>query len=658
MKKKILISLIAICTMLFAFGMINASAETSGTCGTNLTWTLDGGTLTISGQGAMRNWTNNSSSVPWYSLEKNIVNVVIEDGVTSIGNYAFSSCSSLISVTIPESVTSIGDEAFSSCSSLISITIPDSVTSIGDDAFSSCSSLVSIIISNRVTSIEGRAFFLCSSLISISIPDSVTRIGGLAFYGCSSLESVTIPESVTSIGASAFYDCSSLESITIPDSVTSIGTKAFSYCRSLNKVSITDLEAWCNIDFGDSLSNPLYYAREFYLNGDLVTDITIPDSVTSIGDYTFCNCSSLISISITIPDGVTNIGEGAFQNCYDLEIVCLPKEIKYIKNDAFNGCTNISTVFYAGSEADWNNILFYSRNENLTNAKIVYNAAKKTYKFETNCNAELSDITDYAIFTMPTVQNDSATLEGWYDNKSLSGEPVTFPYYGNATTLYAAWTDRTGKSFDDAFIAKANQEYTVTSTESGQYVYFEFVPNLSKEYRFYTTGSKDTYGYLYDGNQSRLTLDDDGGDGNNFYISYKLTAGQTYYISAKIYSETGTFTFVVEEPVDYRINEITIKDMSGNSLEAIPAGTFLATVSFTNVSSSADTVIILAQYTDAGAFKGLMYIQTEDVPTGSTIKLSIPVDNSNGDVTKLKAFCWESFGSLTPMGNSASFPAE
>ena len=137
-----------------------------------------------------------------------------------------------------------------------------------------------------------------------------------------------------------------------------------------------------------------------------------------------------------------------------------------------------------------------------------------------------------------------------------------------------------------------------------------------------------------------------------------MTAGQTYYIAAKLYSGTGTFTFVVEEPVDYRINEITIKDMSGNSLQAIPTGTFLATVSFTNVSSNADTVIILAQYTDAGAFKGLMYIQTEDVPTGSTIKLSIPVDNSNGDVAKLKAFCWESFASLTPMGNSASFPAE
>ena len=95
--------------------------------------------------------------------------------------------------------------------------------------------------------------------------------------------------------------------------------------------------------------------------------------------------------------------------------------------------------------------------------------------------------------------------------------------------------------------------------------------------------------------------------------------------------------------------------MSGNSLQTIPTGTFLATVSFTNVGSSEDTVIVLAQYTDAGAFKGLMYIQTEDVPTGSTIKLSIPVDNSKGDVAKLKAFCWESLSSPKPLGDSVSF---
>ncbi|MBR5517899.1 MAG: leucine-rich repeat domain-containing protein [Clostridia bacterium] len=122
-----------------------------------------------------------------------------------------------------------------------------------------------------------------------------------------------------------------------------------------------------------------------------------------------------------------------------------------------------------------------------------------------------------------------------------------------------------------------------------------------------------------------------------------------------------TIHFVEEEtevPVDYKINSISIEDMSGNSLDEIPTGNFLATVSITNVSSSEDAVVVLAQYSASGAFKGLMYIQTEDVPAGSTIKLSIPVDNKNGDVAMLKAFCWASLGSLTPIGEAVSFPVQ
>ena len=135
--------------------------------------------------------------------------------------------------TIPEGVTSIGDSAFSECSSLESITIPEGVTYIGYNAFYECSSLKSITIPEGVTTIEGSAFFGCSSLESIAIPEGVTSIGGSAFYYCSSLESITIPEGVTSIGGYAFEYCASLESITIPASVTSIGSGAFSDCDSL-----------------------------------------------------------------------------------------------------------------------------------------------------------------------------------------------------------------------------------------------------------------------------------------------------------------------------------------------------------------------------------------------------------------------------------------
>ena len=169
-------------------------------------------------------------------------NYTIPSGVTSIGQQAFSRCTSLTSVTIPSSVTSIGGGAFYYCTNLTSISIPDSVTDIGGGSFSSCTSLASVTIPNSVTSIGDWTFEGCTSLTSVTIPSSITTIGGYAFIGCTSLASVTIPDSVTSIGVSAFSGCTSLVSVTIGIGVTSLadggslGVGAFQYCTSLNAV--------------------------------------------------------------------------------------------------------------------------------------------------------------------------------------------------------------------------------------------------------------------------------------------------------------------------------------------------------------------------------------------------------------------------------------
>ena len=346
--------------------------------------------------------------------------------VTSIGNNAFDGYRGLTSITIPNSVTSIGDYAFGNCEGLTSIEIPNSVTSIGWYAFQNCTNLSSVVIGNSVTSIGGSAFkgtawydnqpdgvvytgnvlyeykgtmpsntsvvvkdgtlgignFAfdgCSGLTSITIPNSVTSIGNGAFRSCSGLTSIEIPNSVISIGTAAFYNCSGLTSVTIPNSVTSIERHAFGDCSELKEVHINDLSAWCNISFGDSYANPLYYAKNLYFNGKLVTELVIPDDVKEIKDYAFRYCSALTSI--TIPNGVTSIGYEAFYGCSglnevhinDLSAWCnisfggydanplsyaenlylngelvtdlvIPDDVKEIKDYAFGGCSGLTSI--------------------------------------------------------------------------------------------------------------------------------------------------------------------------------------------------------------------------------------------------------------------------------------------------------------------------
>ena len=219
---------------LFPLSATAADIVDSGTCGDNLTWTLDSdGLLTISGTGQMADFDWQGS--PFYDNSA-IRTVVIEPGVTSIGNNAFNNCDNLTSVRIPESVMSIGRCAFEECFALTSVIIPDSVTSIGDAIFRGCSSLTTVTIPEGVTNIGNSAFYDCISLASVKLPPSVTSIDWYAFSGCSSLTKVTIPEGVTSIGSYAFYDCSSLTSVTTPEGVETIGKNTFSGCSSLMSI--------------------------------------------------------------------------------------------------------------------------------------------------------------------------------------------------------------------------------------------------------------------------------------------------------------------------------------------------------------------------------------------------------------------------------------
>ncbi len=331
-----------------------------------------------------------------------------EYSVTSIGNYAFSSCTSLTSITILNSVTSIGNYAFYKCTGLTSITIPNSVTSIGESvfygcseltsvtfhckqvsnwfsdmpqitnvelgeeveiignsAFSQCTGLTSITIPNSVTSIGNSAFSSCTGLTSITIPNSVTSIGDNAFYKCSSLTSITIPNSVTSIGYYAFRLCG-LTSITIPNSVTSIGKDAFSLCGSLTSVTFhckqvsnwfSDMPQITNVELGEEVE---IIDSEAFSSCSGLSTITIPNSVKSIGVRAFNGCTSLTSI--TIPNSVTSIGESAFSSCTSLTSITIPNSVTSIGGSAFSSCTSLTSITIPNSVTSIGNSVFYNSN--------------------------------------------------------------------------------------------------------------------------------------------------------------------------------------------------------------------------------------------------------------------------------------------------------
>ncbi|WP_296864525.1 leucine-rich repeat domain-containing protein [uncultured Methanobrevibacter sp.] len=269
---------------------------------------------------------------------ENLTSITIPKSVTNIGDGVFYNCYNLTSINIPDSVTFIGGNTFEGCKSLTSITIPNSVTHIINYTFMECTSLTSITIGNNVTDIGDGAFYNCYNLTSINIPDSVTSIGDYAFSSCSGLTSINIPDSVTSIGDGAFSDCSDLTSITIGDSVTSIGTDAFINCTGLTSIVVSegntkyDSRNNCNAIIETSTNKLIFGCK----------NTIIPDSVVSIGDNAFINCTGLTSI--TIPNSVASIGDGAFSDCNGLTSINIPDSVTSIGNGAFSYCTSLTSV--------------------------------------------------------------------------------------------------------------------------------------------------------------------------------------------------------------------------------------------------------------------------------------------------------------------------
>ena len=389
-------------------------------CGENLTWSLNtSGVLTISGTGAMRNY--NSSGTPWGN---NIKSVVIKNGVTSIGDYAFSGCSNLESVTIPESVTSIGTAAFSECISL---------------------------------------------------------------------KSISLPSKLTTIGASALRECTGIKEITIPNGVKELG--------------------WCNL-----------------------------------------------------------------MDCTSLEKVTLPASITKLGSSAIGGCTSLTDIYYEGTEAEWNNIV-------------------KTDGWDSG------SVTPNGTYTLHFKRSEIISIEEVSINKtSLSltaGETETLV----ATVLPSDATDKS--------VIWSSSNSSVASVDNG--VVTAISPGTA-------------------------------------FITVTTVAGNK--------TVTCSVTVTAQNTEEYKINSINVRNSDGTALTEIPTGSFLASVSITNLTSEGDTLVMLASYSAEGRYKGLMWISVEDMSVGATISVTLPIDNSDGTIAQLKAFTVASFGNLVPLGSAVRFPVK
>ncbi|MBQ5591881.1 MAG: leucine-rich repeat protein [Clostridia bacterium] len=313
----------------------------TGTCGTNLNWYLiNNEKLIISGNGAMTDYSS-SNYAPWYSYASSIKKIVIEDGVTSIGNYAFYNCSNVTEFVVPISVNSGRNYyTFYDCNSIEKVTLTKGDGHAADYDWDSSNNTpwqkntcTEIIIQDGVTEIGDFTFYECGNIKNILISDSVTSIGSEAFFSCTGLTSIIIPDSVIQIGGYAFSECSNLSSVQIGKSIKSIGSSAFSHCGIVDVNYTGSVLDWISVDFKGYASNPMQVATgSLYIDG------------------------SVVSGDIVIPDGTTKLNCYAFYGLNEVESVTIPESVTYIYGGNSWALTDTAVIYYEGEKSQWDGI--------------------------------------------------------------------------------------------------------------------------------------------------------------------------------------------------------------------------------------------------------------------------------------------------------------
>ncbi len=323
MKKRIVSLLLVACTAL-SVCPFTAYAADNGEYNEDIGWAFDSatGTLTVSGFGDMPG--SEPGYRPWEEHNEDITAIVVGEGITSVGDYAFMDCCSAESVLLSDSITHIGNSAFYRCESLLEIELPEGLESVSVGAFA-----------------------FCESLTEIELPEGVTVISDDLFECCTSLTSVGFSDDVTYIGSSAFYGCSSLVSFELPAGVTELYPLTLGCCRSLSELTVDP-------------DNEAFYSESNCIierdSGTVVQGCTlsvIPDdgSVTVIGECAFTGMDRMTSISI--PNGITEIHNSAFSGCSSVADVYIPESVTYVGPSVFSGCDMLASIFCGGSAAGW-----------------------------------------------------------------------------------------------------------------------------------------------------------------------------------------------------------------------------------------------------------------------------------------------------------------
>lgn len=507
---KRIISLLLVFVLILPWMELKANAtEISGTCGENLSWSLNEstGVLYISGTGNMDDYgysysgySQSGVTTPWYSKRFTISEVVLDDGVTGIGNFAFYECRRLTRVLLSPNTTQLGAYAFYNCRMLDSISGLENVTQMKERVFYGCHSLDKIVLGSGLTAIPDRAFMACRNLKNITIPDSVSAIECYAFHSCTSLEQINLPKGLTRLAYYAFCGCSALNDITIPNSIKKIGTAAF--------------------------------------------------------------CATALE-DITIPTGVRIIGEDVFAKCTSLTTVRLSPGLESIEKRAFSECQNLKTVYFSGTPEQLENVIIRESNNWLLEAKWYFEeeknlekpiisisgnatTGKTELKWETVHGADFYRIYRASSKVGEFIYQKSTRSTSYTDTDAAIGE--SYYYKVKAVEEDTGNTSGFSNTVNRCCDLPAPEVTLIVKTDTGKPVVKWSTVSGAIKYRVYRSEKKTSgYALVYSTSAKRSYTDVSAEVGINYY--YKVKAIHTNSSANSAYSEEVNRVCDLEKPV-------------------------------------------------------------------------------------------------------------